>query len=144
MYSSYVVTKSAKVLKEVLSDVLEDASNELAGLARLVVQRAKEQWAELDAHIQWCDERIAAHLKQNEQVRQAEQLKGVGPVTASPMPAHPGATAGLISRNPAAERAGDRPQASGTRDARPAPTGIAAAPDGRLRHRVRPASTACC
>ncbi len=60
-----------------LSDVLEDASNDLAGLARLVVQRAKEQWAELDAHIQWCDERIAAHLKQNEQVRQAEQLRSV-------------------------------------------------------------------
>ena len=58
MYSSYVVTKSAKVLSEVLSDVLEDASNGLTGLARLVVQRAKEQWAELDAHIQWCDERI--------------------------------------------------------------------------------------
>ena len=78
MYSSYVVTKNAKVLSEVLSDVLEDASNELAGLARLAVQRAKDQWAELDAHIQWCDERIAAHLKQNEQVRQAEQLMGVG------------------------------------------------------------------
>ena len=59
------------------------ASNELAGLARLAVQRAKDPWAELDAHIQWCDERIAAHLKQNEQVRQAEQLMGVGPVTAS-------------------------------------------------------------
>ena len=29
-----------------------------------------------------CDERIAAHLKQNEQVRQAGQLMGVGPVTA--------------------------------------------------------------
>ena len=83
MYSSYVVTKSAKVLREVLSEVLEDASNELAGLARLAVQRAKDQWVELDAHIQWCDERIAAHLKQNEQVRQAEQLTGVGPVTAS-------------------------------------------------------------
>jgi transposase len=78
-----VFGKSAKVLRAVLSDVLEDGGNELAGLARLVVQRAKEQWAELDVHIQWCDERIAAHLKQNEQVRQAEQLKGVGPVTAS-------------------------------------------------------------
>ena len=78
-----VFGKSAKVLREVLSDVLEDASNELAGLARLAVQRAKDQWVELDAHIQWCDARIAAHLKQNEQVRQAEQLMGVGPVTAS-------------------------------------------------------------
>ena len=33
--------------------------------------------------VDWCDERIAAHLKTNEQVRQAQQLKGVGPVTAS-------------------------------------------------------------
>ena len=49
-------------LREVLSDVLEDASNELAGLARLTVQRAKEQWAELDAHIQWCS-RMARSLE---------------------------------------------------------------------------------
>lgn len=78
-----VFGKSVKVLRALLTDVLEDASNELAGLARLCIERAKEQWAELDAHIQWCDERIAAHHKQNEQVRQAEQLAGVGPVTAS-------------------------------------------------------------
>ena len=43
MHKSYVTTKSAMVLSEVLNDVLEDASNELTGLARLVVQRAKEQ-----------------------------------------------------------------------------------------------------
>jgi transposase len=48
---SLVFGKSAKVLKEVLSEVLEDVCNELAALARLAVQRAKEQWAELDAHI---------------------------------------------------------------------------------------------
>ena len=71
-----VFGKSAKVLSAVLSDVLEDAGNELAGLARLVMQRAKEQWTELDAHIQWCDERIAAHLKQNEQVRQGRATHG--------------------------------------------------------------------
>ena len=78
-----VFAKSAKVLSEVLNDVLEDAGNELAGLARLAIQRAKDQWVELNAHIQWCDERIAAHLKQNDQVRQGEQLMGVDPVTAS-------------------------------------------------------------
>ena len=35
-----VVAQSPKVLREVLSEVLEDAGNELSGLARLVIQRA--------------------------------------------------------------------------------------------------------
>lgn len=70
-------------LRQVLPDVLEDASNELGGLARLALQRAQQQWEELDAHMAWCDERIAAHAKACEQVRQAEQLAGIGPVTAS-------------------------------------------------------------
>ena len=45
---SEVFGKSVKVLREVLSDVLEVTSNELAGLARLAVQRAKDQRTELD------------------------------------------------------------------------------------------------
>lgn len=40
------------------------------------------------------------------------------PVTASPMPAHPGAIAGLISCKPAAEWRGDVCQSSGTTNAR--------------------------
>ena len=71
------------VLRLALPDVIEDASNELGALARLALQRAQQQWQELDEHMAWCDERIAAHLKANEQVRQAERLLGVGPVTAS-------------------------------------------------------------
>ena len=71
------------VLRQALPDVIEDASNELDGVARLVLQRAWVQWQELDAHLAWCDQRIAAHAKINDQVRQAEQLMGVGPITAS-------------------------------------------------------------
>jgi len=78
-----VFPQKPEVLRQALPDVLEDASNELGGLARLALQRAQQQWEELDAHMQWCDQRIAAHLKTNEQVRQAQQLMGVGPVTAS-------------------------------------------------------------
>ena len=78
-----VFPKKPAVLRLALPDVIEDASNELGGLARLALQRAWEQWQELDAHLAWCDERIAAHLKTNEQVQRAEQLLGVGPVTAS-------------------------------------------------------------
>ncbi len=70
-------------LRQALPDVIEDASNEMGGLARLALQRAQAQWVELDAHMAWCDERIAAHAKACEQVRQAEQLAGIGPVTAS-------------------------------------------------------------
>ena len=78
-----VFAQKPAVLRQALADTIEDATNELGGLARLALQRAWGQWQELDAHLAWCDERIAAHLKASEQVRQAEQLMGVGPVTAS-------------------------------------------------------------
>lgn len=78
-----VVPQSPKVLREVLSEILEDAGNDLSGLARLVIERAQTQWRELDEHLQWCDERIGAHLKQSEAAASAEQLIGIGPITAS-------------------------------------------------------------
>lgn len=78
-----VYSQSPEALRQALPDAIEDAANELGGLARLALQRACAQWQELDAHMRWCDERIAAHGKASAQVRQAEQLLGVGPVTAS-------------------------------------------------------------
>ena len=78
-----VFAQSPEALRQALPDAMEDASNELGGFARLAQQRAYAHWQELDAHLRWCDERIAAHGKASEQVRQAEQLLGVGPVTAS-------------------------------------------------------------
>lgn len=78
-----VLPQKPAVLRQALPEVMEDASNELGGLARMGLRRALQQWQELDEHLQWCDERIAEHLKANEQVRQARQLMGVGPVTAS-------------------------------------------------------------
>jgi transposase len=78
-----VFAQKPTVLQQALPDVIEDASNEMATLARLALQRAWVQWQELNAHLAWCDERIGAHLKSNERVREAERLIGVGPVTAS-------------------------------------------------------------
>jgi transposase len=52
-------------------------------LARLVIARAWSQWRELDEHIAWCDQRIAAHVHDNAAVRQAAQLMGIGPLGAS-------------------------------------------------------------
>ncbi len=78
-----VFPQTAAALRERLSEVIEDATNEIAGIARLVLHRAADHWRELDDHVKWCDQRIAAHQKDDEQVRRAAQLKGIGPVTAS-------------------------------------------------------------
>jgi transposase len=80
-----VFPKGASELQGVLSEVLEDAGNELGTLARLTLQRAQAQWHELDQHLAWCDERIAAHAKGNDAVKAAASLLGIGPVTASAM-----------------------------------------------------------
>ncbi len=78
-----VFAQSPGALQSVLTDMLEDATHEMNTLARLVVQRAQLQWRELDEHIAWCDQRIAAHVKDNPSVRTAATLLGIGPVTAS-------------------------------------------------------------
>jgi transposase len=78
-----VFPQGPRELQAVLSDVLEDATNELGALARLTLQRAQAQWHELDEHLAWCDERIDAHAKDNADVKTAATLLGIGPVTAS-------------------------------------------------------------
>ena len=78
-----VVPQSPKVLREALSEIIEDADNELSGLARLVIERAHTQWRELNEHMAWCDARIGAHLKDDARARAATELTGVGPITAS-------------------------------------------------------------
>lgn len=77
------VATGVRSLQTTLDDILEDASNELNGLARMTLVRAQSQWRELDEHLAWCDARLAAHAADNEDVQRAAQLMGVGPVTAS-------------------------------------------------------------
>ena len=52
-----------EVLRAVLSEVVEDAGNELGAIARMALQRAHLHWIELECHIAWCDERIARHVR---------------------------------------------------------------------------------
>jgi transposase len=78
-----VFAQSPAVLEAALTEVLEDAGNEMNTLARLALQRLQDQWREIDAHIAWCDERIAAHVKDNAEVKKAATLMGIGPITAS-------------------------------------------------------------
>jgi len=69
-----VFAQGPEALSSVLVDVLEDGANEMNALARRVIEHAWSQWRELDAHLAWCDERIAQHAKDNASVRQAAQL----------------------------------------------------------------------
>ena len=78
-----VFAQSARILRQCLPDALEDASNALPGMARLAIQQAYSHWQELDAQMAWCDERIAAHVKDDIQARAALRVMGMGPVTAS-------------------------------------------------------------
>jgi transposase len=78
-----VFPQNPKALRQVLSEVIEDAGNELGGLARLALQRAQVQWEELDAHMHWCDERVGAHVKADPQAKAAARLHGIGPIGAS-------------------------------------------------------------
>lgn len=71
-------------------------------MARLVPQRAQGHWKEIEVHIGWCDQRIAAHRhRDDEQVQRATALKGIGPVTASAMVVAVGDWIGRCDRNSA-------------------------------------------
>jgi len=78
-----VFPQSPEALRGVLSEVIEDASNELPGVLRLGLQRAQAHWRELDEQIDWCDARVKQHARENPAARRAAQLCGVGDLTAS-------------------------------------------------------------
>jgi len=85
-----VFPQSPQALRRVLAEVLEDASNELTGIARLVLQHAQLHWIALDLQMKWCNERIQAHARSDDRVSQAAQLQGIGPIGASALVASVG------------------------------------------------------
>jgi transposase len=85
-----VFPKSVKALRAVLSDVIEDAGNELSGVARLVVQRAFERWRELDEHMRWCDAQVGQHVRSSPAAKRAAKVIGIGELGASALTASVG------------------------------------------------------
>lgn len=78
-----VYGKSAKALRAVLDEVIEDADNELSTTARLVVQRALEHWRELDEHMRWCDRQVGQHVRSSAEAQRAAKVTGIGELGAS-------------------------------------------------------------
>lgn len=77
------VPNGVRALRTTLDEILEDGGNEMNGLARMTISRAHAQWRQLDEHLDWCDERLAAHEQDSADVRHASKLMGIGPVGAS-------------------------------------------------------------
>jgi transposase len=82
--------QSPDALRAALPAVIEDASNELPGVARLALQRAHLHWIDIELQLHWCDERIASHVRSDERARAAASLIGIGPTTASALVASVG------------------------------------------------------
>lgn len=78
-----VCPEGVSKLKEQLTQLNEDASNEMPALVRLSIERLQMQWRQLDQDIGWCEQRIAQHIKQDSRAQQAQQLLGIGPIGAS-------------------------------------------------------------
>ena len=82
-----VYGKSPKVLRAALPDVLEDASNELSGVARMTLQRALEHWRQLDDCMLWCDRQISQHVRSCDAAKRASRVIGIGEIGASALTA---------------------------------------------------------
>ena len=82
-----VFGKTPKVLRAELADVLEDAGNELSGVARPVLQETIVHWRELDEKLLWCDQQIRCHVRTSTQAKRAAKITGIGELTASAMTA---------------------------------------------------------
>lgn len=75
--------KGPEALRGALADVVEDATNELPGVARTALQRAHLHWIEIEVQIAWCDERIVSHVRNDARAKAAASLMGIGATTAS-------------------------------------------------------------
>jgi transposase len=85
-----VFGKSPKVLRAVVTDVIEDASNELSSLARRVVQCALEHWRALDERMRWCDQQVGEHVRGSATAKRAAKIVGIGELGASALVASVG------------------------------------------------------
>lgn len=71
-------------------ELIEDASNELTGMFRLLVQRLMDQLKVLDQQVGEMELQIKAWHAQSEASRKLEQIPGIGPITASALVASMG------------------------------------------------------
>ena len=80
-----VIPQGLSKLSSRVPEALEDASNELTGVVRLLMQDLLEQLKTLDALVKKIEKQIKVWSRQDEQACLIEQVPGIGPITASAM-----------------------------------------------------------
>jgi transposase len=75
------IGRSSSVLIRRIPELVED--EQLPALFRPILLHAQEHLRQINQRIDECDARICAHAKGNEDARRAQQLCGIGAVTAS-------------------------------------------------------------
>lgn len=78
-----VISQGIATLALRVPEMLEDATNGLPGLFRLLVQRLLDHLKELDRQVQEIEEQIISWHKDNTLSRKLAAVPGVGPITAS-------------------------------------------------------------
>ena len=78
-----VVPKGLSHLRERVPEALEDASNELPGRVRVLLQRLLDHLKELDRQVGEVEVQIKAWHRESAPSRKLESIAGIGPITAS-------------------------------------------------------------
>ncbi len=78
-----VIPKGLSNVTSRLPQELEDASNELTAVVRLLLQQLLEHFKEIDTQVKKLEKQIRVWSRQDEQARRIEQIPGIGPITAS-------------------------------------------------------------
>ena len=78
-----VVPKGLSHMATRVPEVLEDASNELTGMVRLLIQGLLEQLKNLDVLAKKLEHQIKVWSRQSTEAQRIEQVPGIGPITAT-------------------------------------------------------------
>lgn len=78
-----IIPQGISNITKLVPDLLEDASNELPGMFRLLVDRLMDHFKELYRQVAEIDVQIKAWHRQSELSCKLEKIPGVGPVTAT-------------------------------------------------------------
>ncbi len=85
-----IIPQGMAQLRERVPDILEDASNELPGAFRQLIQRLLEHLKVLDVQVDGLDDQILAWHRTNPDSQKLAQIPGLGPITASALVASAG------------------------------------------------------
>ena len=85
-----VLPQGLAQLRQRVPEILEDASNELPGSFRLLVQRLMEHLNVLETQVSELNSQILAWHRANADSQKLEQIPGIGPITASALVASVG------------------------------------------------------